>query len=151
MWTKPKVKVPVYHKSNHMCGFSAIYAVLCAWLCMIFIFCCKCAYCMSAQYRNSPLKTQYILWSLSCSCSSTYFTLFQWMSVQLCTWRDGYVRPCWDYEFHSGLCMVSPCLMDYVCQPDSKALVCRCSLTRPVQRLNLELCVQLLTLQNHLK
>lgn len=61
------------------------------------------------------------------------------------------MRACWDYEFHSGLCMVSPCLMDYVCQPDSEALVCPCSMTRAAQRLDPEQCVpQLITLQNHL-
>jgi len=31
------------------------------------------------------------------------------------------VRACWNYEFHSGLCSVSPCLMHYVCRPDSEA------------------------------
>lgn len=32
------------------------------------------------------------------------------------------VRARWNYEFHSGLRMESPCLMDYACQPGSKAI-----------------------------
>lgn len=82
----------------------------------------RCTVCLLYKNRNTPK----IEWSCVKEQQSDINSHF--ITEDVCNYAhrgrvSECVRACWDYKFHSGLCMISPYLMNYVSQSGSKALV----------------------------